>query len=150
MAKEKKNNYIQKFIIIILFGLFSCQSQDEKTISLICNNDFKYWIYPSWDSEYKVFTKSYMRFGKDGSFGYYHFNQKGLLVPSEEPQGLLSNDIIYPNHWELKNKSTIVYKIDHSIMYECKIDYLTKDIMVIPHSVRDIVVKDTLYALCSK
>jgi len=142
----QKNNYRLKFIIIILLGLFSCQSKNEN-INLICNNDFKYWVCSNWDSEIKRFFPSYIRFGKDGSFEYYQFNQNGMLEPKiEEPPGLFSNDIIYPNHWELKNDSTIVYRKNNLFVYEKKIIYLTKDTMILSYGLYYPGI-DTLFAL---
>jgi hypothetical protein len=117
--------------------------------SLICNDNFKYWLALNWDEEHHVSTSSYVRYGNDGRYGYYNFDRGGQFLPSEE------DDIIYPNHWELKDNSTIVFKNKQAsvpersrdVMYEKKIVYLTKDTIILSYSSRyypEKVYRDTL------
>ena len=122
------------YVVVLLLGLLSCESEEKRITRLICNDDFKYWLNPNWDSEYHVFSSCYVRFGKDGSFGSYNFVRGGQFLPSEE------TDVLYPNHWELKDDSVIVHKKNHpivsqwnTIIHEKKINYITKDTMILSY-----------------
>ncbi|MDR0863801.1 MAG: hypothetical protein LBO74_02570 [Candidatus Symbiothrix sp.] len=146
---KRSYQYSVRFIgIVLLFGLLSCKSEKEKMISLICEDNFTYWLKLNWDEEYHVHDSFYIRFGNDGSYGYYDFVRGSQFLQSEE------TDVLYPNHWEIKDDSTIVLKRNHPVVpqwssdgYEKKIIYLTKDTMILSYDnsyFPEKVYKDTL------